>query len=42
MRTWVTLVALVSLLAPSVNVAAAEATVPVPVRKVVLYKNGIG
>lgn len=41
MRTWVTLVALMSLLAPSVN-AAAQATVPVPVRKVVLYKNGIG
>jgi hypothetical protein len=42
MRKWVAYLALISLLAPSVNAAAAEAAVPVPVRKVVLYKNGIG
>jgi len=42
MRKWVACLALISLLVPSVNAAAAEATVPVPVRKVVLYKNGIG
>ncbi|MFQ5695309.1 MAG: hypothetical protein ACE5HB_04910, partial [Terriglobia bacterium] len=40
MRQWVTLVAIVSLFVPSLQ--AAESAVPLPVRKVVLYKNGMG
>ena len=40
MRKFAALVAMLSLLSPSA--AAAQATVPLPVRKVVLYKNGMG
>ncbi len=41
MRKWVSLMAVFSLLAPSLG-AAAQDGVPIPVRKVVLYKNGMG
>ncbi len=41
MRKWVSLIAVFSLLMPSLG-AAAQDGVPIPVRKVVLYKNGIG
>ena len=40
MRKWVWLIAILAVFASSVE--AAEATVPLPVRKVVLYKNGMG
>ncbi|MGH9862899.1 MAG: carboxypeptidase regulatory-like domain-containing protein [Candidatus Acidiferrales bacterium] len=40
MRRWLAVAGFVFALAPSL--AAAEAAVPIPVRKVVLYKNGIG
>src|SRR3990170_3560045 len=42
MRRWVALVAILSLFVPSLEAVAAEASVPLPVRKVVLYKNGMG
>ncbi len=40
MRRWLAVVLVLFMCAPSA--AAAEAAVPIPVRKVVLYKNGIG
>ncbi|MFQ5777422.1 MAG: hypothetical protein ACE5IP_05395, partial [Terriglobia bacterium] len=40
MRRWMWLIAILGLFASSVE--AAESTVPLPVRKVVLYKNGMG
>ncbi|MFQ5663748.1 MAG: hypothetical protein ACE5HL_07950 [Terriglobia bacterium] len=40
MRRWLARLAILSLLSPAVG--AAEAGVPLPVRKVVLYKNGMG
>src|SRR3990167_8538176 len=40
MRKWVVLAGLLCLFFP--GVAAAEEAVPLPVRKVVLYKNGMG
>ncbi|MFQ5880991.1 MAG: carboxypeptidase regulatory-like domain-containing protein [Candidatus Methylomirabilales bacterium] len=42
MRRWIALVGILSLFFPSLEAGAAEAAVPLPVRKVVLYKNGIG
>ncbi len=42
MRRWMTLVGLLVFLFPLAEAATVESPVPLPVRKVVLYKNGMG
>lgn len=42
MRRWMTLVGLLALVFPSPKAGAAESAAPLSVRKVVLYKNGMG
>ncbi|MFQ5658163.1 MAG: carboxypeptidase regulatory-like domain-containing protein [Candidatus Methylomirabilales bacterium] len=42
MRKWITLVAVLAVVLPSPEAGATDVAVPLPVRKVVLFKNGMG